>query len=454
MIRRRVIGGVLLLTVLLGVSRDAAEACTSEPKVLAYHAYVTENLCPNDNPDGCLQPTSYIATRSDGRRVRVTGVYRWLHEHAIWKDADGVERVHLLPHFVLTYMRALRDAYEVCPDQVFLTQLYNQIDYVMSRTVTRGTVFAAARVWENRYGVAQGMEQAEMAGYLASVARLYAKLGRREAPGTMRFAFQVVQSLFIPVGVGTGGVRSVVQDRCGAKLARLRPCFWFHSRGVGIDTAEEDQFGTVLNQHLHVISDVLGMYKNVSRVPHLIPPEQGDEETALARLKDRAIGGLYQLAFSRGNNSAAPTRPPNLAQFMRPLLSWLGQPFYFSWYRFDLSNRTFNNITWERTCHYHTHSLAKMKNIKETLDGNVDLFAPDSPTDEGWRLYEAMDRIFKGAGERWGQAGSTSAIWQFWLSQQQKYSFTVVACPRCHENGKIVPCEGDSTVKGYYSKVW
>jgi len=140
MTRQRFVVCVLFVTILFGVARQAAQACAIEGKVNDYYKYLFDNLCPNDNPDGCLQPTSYTATRSDGRRVRVTGVYRWYHEHATWKDADGVARVHLLPHFVLTHMRNLRDAYEACPDQFFHTQLYNQIDWVNPGARTKAPV--------------------------------------------------------------------------------------------------------------------------------------------------------------------------------------------------------------------------------------------------------------------------------------------------------------------------
>ena len=202
-----------------------------------------------------------------------------------------------------------------------------------------------------------------------------------------------------------------------------------------------------------MITDILWMSKEVSRARHLVPRELGGSETLLARLEDRAIGGLYQLAFSRGNNSAAPSRPPNIAQFMRHDTDVPWFPFYFSWYRLDLTDRTFRDISLEKTCHYHTHSLAKMKNVKEALDGNFDLFAK-SPTGQGWRLYEAIDRLFAGFSEPMGIAESSNAIWQFWLAERSKYS-PPVGCPRCtDENGNVVACDGDDTVREYYRQIW
>jgi hypothetical protein len=435
------------------IATNPSAGCGFEGAVAAYWEYLSQNICSQSKPNECLEPTAYLATRSDGRQVKVEGVYRWRADNMTWADPDDVVRKHLLPHFVLQYLRRLRNAYNQCPSGYYYAQLYNQIDYLVSQAATRESPAHAilpALVWENRYGITQGMEQAEMAAFLASAARVYASHGAREARGTMRYAFRAIESLFIPVGEHSGGVRSLVQTACAAKTARLRPCFWFHSRGVGIDTADEDMIATVLNQHLHVINGTLAMYSEVSARPDLVPEEYGTAEEALARLEDRAIGGLYQLAFSRGNNSAAPARPPSLAQFMRrDPQTW---PFYFSYYRFDLSDRQFRDISFKNTCHYHTHSLKLMADIKQTLDDNVALYA-NSPSGQGWRLYEAVGRLFAGAGEPRGQLGSTSAIWQFWLAQQVKY--TLVGCPRCKDkDGNPIPCSDDESVADYYSQVW
>jgi hypothetical protein len=384
--------------------------------------------------------------------VRVRGVYFWKHANARWEDSDRVARYHLLPHFLLGYLRKLRDAYDACPS-AYHTPLFNQIDYVVSRAATRhsSTAILPALAWENRYRITQGMEQGEMAAFLASAANTYAAHGAREAPGTMRYAFQAIEPLFIRVGTFTGGVRSVVQDKCGAKIARFRPCFWFHSRGVGIDTKGEGEpaIGTVLNQHLHVISSILDMSIDVNKRHELIPVEWGTAENALARLKDRAIGGLYQLAFSRGNNSAARNRPPSLAQFMRhetkaPVL------FYFSYYRFDLPTRTFADISKEATCHYHTHSLEKFQHIMETLNNHSGFFAAH----DGWRLYEAMGRLLAGGSEPIGQFASTAALWQFYLSQGIKY--TIAGCPPCNPNSGASrnPCSVDESVEAFYRALW
>ena len=439
-------------------------------EVQKYLQYVADTICTETNQNECLEPTSYIATRGDGRRVLVNGVFRWRqYPNDTWRDCpDCEERVHLLPHFIREYMEMLRDAYEVCPG--FHDQLYNQIDYLVSqRTILPDaptsqispTSFMPVLFWENRYGITQGMEQTEMATFLSQAANLYAKHGAKEARETMRYAFQAFESLFLTAGEHTGGVLSEVQDECGAKIARFRKCFWFHSRGVGVDTEDpshptkEDRIGTVLNQNLHVIASVLSMYKTVNGVPDLVPKAYGNAQVALARIEDRAIGGLYQLAFSNGNNSAAPKRPPNIAQFMNPLVSDVYGPYYFSWYRFDLTKREFANISAIYTCNYHTHSLAKMKGIKEILDKYFYIFG-HTPSGQGWRLYEAVERLFAASNEPMGSPGSTSALWQFWLSHKKKYELTPWVCSlEEDEDCSLCPAsDEDEDVTRYYYDVW
>ena len=198
----------------------AALLCNADPAI-KLEAYVEETRCAEDNKTECLEPTSYTAVRSDGPQVKVSGVMRWQSDNALWSG-----RQHLLPHFVVSYMRALRRAYAEC--EAYHDQLFNQIDYVVSQAVHRASPSHAilpALVWENRDGVAQGMEQAELAAFFASAVDAYAAHGAREAAGTMRYAFMAAEALFIPAGVHTGGVVSVVQDECAGKTARMRKCF-------------------------------------------------------------------------------------------------------------------------------------------------------------------------------------------------------------------------------------
>jgi hypothetical protein len=406
--------------------------------------YFNKTSCSLPSQQDCLQETSYTARRSNGRKVNIEGVYTWRTTGTVWLD-DGVSRHHLTPHFVLGYLRALRNAYRENGNDYFRKRLYDQIDYMMRQADIRGANQEAvlnAMVWENRYGVTHAFEQAGMAAVLASTANAYADHGLLPAArGTMRYAFQAIEPLFMPVGFGNGGTLSHVQDPCGAKRARLRKGYWFHSHGVTVDTKNEDKFSTILNKQLHVICDLLKMYISAHARPELIPKEYGSAEAALARLEDRAIGGLYQLAFSRGNNSAAPQRPPNIAQFMRRVTT-KSPPFYFSYYRFDLSKRQFKDITFEKTCHYHTHTLQKMAEIKRVLDDNRELFT-NTPSKQGWRLFEAVNRLFEGEGEARGKPGSTHAIWQFWLSHQKKRS--LLGCG---------PSEDDASVDKYYGDLW
>lgn len=371
--------------------------------------WLDEYRCRSSRPDNCLEETSYRATRSDGRQVTVRGVHRW-------RDTAAVQGF-LLPHFLLDYMRRLRDA----GHEDFATwggKLYDQVDFVVSDAVDRN----GALVWENCAGIAQGMEQAEFADYFATVARVFRDHGDlRTAKGVMGHALRCLRALDTPVGVHTGGVCSG-EFYCGSKRARFRPACWFHSRGRGIAT---NAVHTVLNQHLHVVRDMIRMYINVGRAVDLIDPSFGTPAEVLARIEDRAIAGLYQLAFSAGNNSIQRSRPPSIRQFMnyrkgikvRPTQKHPdGNPlhYYWSFYEFDMKTGKGRNISHQNTCHYHTHTLNLMAAIRDSLDRYASTF---TSTAEGWRMYEAVDALLEGAGEATGHPGSANAIYQFYRSE-------------------------------------
>ena len=100
---------------------------------------------------------------------------------------------------------------------------------------------------------------------------------------------------------------------------------------------------------------------------------------------------------------------------------------------------------------YHTHSLKKMLDIKTVLDKNYSLFAK-TPSNQGWRLFEAVDRLLSGTEDLMGQIGSTSAMWQFYLAQQVKY--TLEGCPVCKDDdGNAIPC-GDDDLTGLFPHFW
>jgi hypothetical protein len=414
----------------------------SSPAVQSYYAYLNGTsseepaLCTSDDDTDCLEPTSYIATRSDGRRVKVSGVYHWRAAGDTWGDYGFTPRKRLLVHFLMGYLKKLRNTYDACPN--FFTQVYNQVDFIVSD----GVHHDGALVWENRLGVAQGMEQADMALIFMQMARLHEKHGYlKEARGTMGYALRAARAFFLPVGRHTGGVRSVNQDACAAKSARLRPCFWFHSRGRGIDTdaTGEPLVNTVLNQHLHVVRDSINLSLMARELAHLTPPDllppTYDFRTWLDwadLLEDRAIGGLYQLAFSGGHKAVAPTRPPNLAQFMLLRNSGRfgglfggGEWYYTARYNFDLLTGQALDITHRNVCHYQGHTLNLLADIWIILrDERYRLTAID-----GWRLSEAMDRLLQGGGEPVGLLGSPHALYQFYRTEDPHYRYGIWSCP-------------------------
>jgi hypothetical protein len=418
----------------------------SAPDIQAYNVYLAEKTCSSTLTNKCLEQTSYVATRSDGRRVNVGGVYRWRESDGVhydtWADdhQPGVVKKRVLVHFILAYMKKLRDAYATCPGAYF-TQAYNQVDFVVSDAVVHG----GALVWENRLGIAQAMEQADMALIFMQMAKLYRDKGQTNtARGTMGYALRAARAFFVPVGVHTGGVRSVNQDACAAKTARLRPCFWFHSRGRGVDTAMsgEPLVNTVLNEFLHVLRDLIPMSVLARDLDDLIPadlpPPHYDFRTWLTwgdLLEDRAVGGLYQLAFSAGHKGVAPTRPPNLAQFMdfnvRPEYGYLFSPlisFYSSYYAFDLLTGLARNISHKKTCHYHAHTLNLFGDIWTSLR-RPSIAAALAASDDGWRIGEAMHRLFEGRGEQVGVRPSRNAVYQFYRAEEPYYRFDVWQCP-------------------------
>ena len=110
-----------------------------------------------------------------------------------------------------------------------------------------------------------------MAHLFASCAKVFDSYGdRKSAKGFMDYALSFFRSFNLPKGVRTGGVTSF-GGYAGAKKARFRQCYWFHSRGLGIVDAPGVR--TVLNQHLHSIRDLLLLYLNTKGAPELINPK-------------------------------------------------------------------------------------------------------------------------------------------------------------------------------------
>ncbi|HJL19079.1 MAG TPA: hypothetical protein RMH99_25675 [Sandaracinaceae bacterium LLY-WYZ-13_1] len=359
---------------------------------------VGEHPCPDASADDCLEP---VRVQSDDGAAAHT-VYRW-RDRDQWTDGGVLP----LPHFLLSYVRSLRDEYGSAArgnerERTCRTQLEAQLEYLRDAAVER----QGALVWENEDGLAQAMEQAEYAHLWASVAVTLLRHGepeaaRRHVHTALRFAAALDRS----VGLHSGGVRSETTS-CG-DVAPARTCAWFHSRGLGIRT-EGDEPRTVLNQHLHAVRDMLNLHRTLARAPELLPADE--REAILRRILDRAAAGLAQLAFSDGWQPGAP-RPPNAAQLMERFEEPAGT-FYWATYEFDLESGRPRNISLQRTCHYHRHSLELLSHVQRWLAD------PPPRVDEDARraLRYPLERLLEGAGEPVGAPGSRHAFHQFFLS--------------------------------------
>lgn len=390
----------------------------SQSAIEKYEIYVQNNSCLAGKSVNCLERTSYTAIRSDGRKVRIDGVYNWK------SSKNGIFE----SHFLTQYIKLLRNAYYSSPE--YGSQLYNQIDYLVSHSISRN----GALVWENNEGIAQGMEQGEYAYLFASCAKAFEyHEDNKSAKGIMSYALSFFRSFNMVVGVRTGGVTSF-GGYAGAKKARFRQAYWFHSRGLGIVDAPGVR--TVLNQHLHAIRDLLALYVIVRESSNLIDPKFGALDEVLDEIEDKVIGGLYQLAFSNGHKGISPNRPPNINQFMN-LKNGAVRPtekhpdgnkinYYWAYYEYNMKDGKGLNISDTATCHYHTHVLNLFAGIYSTLQNNKEIF---QKTENGWRLFEAVNALTNGNGENIGLKGSTNAIYQFYKSESDFIKKRRENCP-------------------------
>lgn len=363
--------------------------------VTAYESYLKKVLCSATLTDACIEPTSYTATRAGGRRARVDGVYKY---------RSLLSNGHPAPHMMIEYMRQLRNAYAAAPE-LYRQQFYNQLDFFFSIAVDR----QGALVWENEKGFAHAMEQGEYAAFLLSAAETAHRLKDESLARTYATAaFRFMKALGLKAGVHTGGVRSTTE--CGSKKARVRPCYWFHSRGVGI--IGDARPYTVLNQNLHAIRDALAILARLEKSPD-VAALGGDVEAMKAQAADLIIGGLYQLAFSSGTSK---TRPPSLAEFLNKR-SVKGTTYYWAFYEYVIEKRAGANISALKTCHYHTHVVNLMADILSQARAQRAVL---EKYPEGWKAFEALGAIWQDGG----------ALAEFYRSESNPtIKFQLQGCP-------------------------
>lgn len=420
---------VLLATAITLTSSMASAQCVCA-RCDHFAQYREANLCSAARADSCLERTRYTATRSDGTAATVGGVFRWRSARATgWRPGDPVRswwHRMLLPHFTLEYMRKLRNAYNAAAQQCdasatccaereqLLRHLDDMIDFHLTdaRNAVGGS--GAPWAWENVYGITQGMEQLEWASFLASAAQTFQTNQEPDrATRALRQGLDAARALFLPVGPLTGGVRQATDDRCGPSTGATRPCYWFHSRGRGVDTVTRGP-RTVLNQHLHVVRDALVLHTQLEDMAELAATAAGEGRPTASDILDAAVGGLYQLAFSAGPDDAAPLRAPALGHFVNPQGTLT--PYVWAHYEFDQAARSGTDIGAERTCHYHFHTLEMLYSIAEHLLRNRSRYRagacfPDALS-EGAPLYSAMDQLLvrDGPVHRFYQSASSRIL--------------------------------------------
>jgi hypothetical protein len=73
----------------------------------------------------------------------------------------------------------------------------------------------------------------------------------------------------------------------------------------------------------------------------------------------------------------------------------------------------------------HAHTLNKLADIW----GHLETYGAQFSIDDGWRLSEAMNRLFEGRGETMGLSGSTHAVYQFYRTEEPYYRLNAWRCP-------------------------
>lgn len=370
----------------------------------AERCFAGERPCATPEANDCLEPVAWVTPAGVE-----TVVYRFRDRNQ-WTDGGSMP----LPHLLIGYMRDLRERYRQSREdgaqaEACFTQLRHQIAYLLSAAVHRN----GALVWENEEGLAQALEQAEYAHYLASVAALLHRRGhRREARELAEAAVQMSAALAKPVGIRSGGVRSHTTTCDGETRWAAESCYWFHSRGVGI-RADGPEPALVLNQHLHAVRDTLLLYGLLRRNPMLLGHDRTQE--IVPALLERAAAGLRQLAFA-GPMGDDGQRPPNIADFLQALPGLeteAASSSYWAFYEVDPERHVGRNIALRSTCHYHTHVLELVADIGRWIERNPEV----QDLESGRSLVAAFDHLLGGRDDGSSPPSTSDSIHRMYRSE-------------------------------------
>lgn len=389
---------------------------TCDDAACRFEVYRACNVCDEtDGPyDQCLEPVGDVFS------WRATELVGWRPE-----DRGTAHEGQVLPKPLLPYMRLLREAYRADP-QRYAGHLDDMIEHLLADTTRRGRVNA----WENPYRITGAIEQSEYGAYFASVAELHASLGDDARAGeAITLGLDAIAALAAPVGPETGGVRAAPTQTCGQTASRKRPCYWFHSRGRGVAHGPEPQM--VLHHQLRAVRDALFVYLAVRDLSPLVSDARAEE----AALIDSAVGGLYQLAFSPGNDADRPWSPPNMLDMRRWTKPPVGESYHWSHFSFA---RDWDPVAGAggagvgadiaSSCQYHLDVLELSAVIGRLLQGNRGQLADEA---DGWRLFEAMEALLAfDARDLFGAPGSPFALYQFFLTAMHPGSMQAEGCTR------------------------
>jgi hypothetical protein len=360
------------------------------PAVREFNLYVEENLCTDRYDTECLETITHHVCASGCPRTGYS--MRWI--------VPGRVDIHL----TLPLLRKLRNAAAQHPTletrhslgmsledlvysqiQMFLNdpsaRFYNEyrrpldLSKVRSRNTVDPALFDSV-TWVNEGGSPHAMVQADMALWLVSMAKSWAVFGHPERVDEhLRLSERVFRSFGIPHDAG--GVRN---NRPGNRCYMDLYCYWFHSFPVG----SEPYPMTVLNQHLHAVRDALVAHQQLSEWRdegiadvngeiHPLPLEFASPH--IEQLREWGRGGLFQLAFGPGNE-VIKDAPPNLAEFLAPEDIVDHDQRYRAHYRYNIGAGP-SDISPEKNCHYHYHSVKVMADILELISGSLFSSDPD-----------------------------------------------------------------------------